>query len=121
MEIETAKRRHTLLALVIASAAFGAHAAAPELVHAKDYGFNASNSTAAIQAAIDSGAKVVVIDAMPTPWYIDQIKLARMVFNKLIYRRNSNFRSFIQRIAVYSCGNGRESNFADLMVNRHLQ
>ena len=75
MEIETAKRRHTLLALVIASAAFGAHAAAPELVHAKDYGFNASNSTAAIQAAIDSGAKVVVIDAMPTPWYIDQIKL----------------------------------------------
>ena len=66
MRIETTKRRHALLALAIASAALAAHAA-PELVHAKDYGFNASNSTAAIQAAIDSGAKVVVIDAMPTP------------------------------------------------------
>ena len=42
-------------------------------VHAADYGFNISNSTAAIQKAIDSGATTVVLDAMPTPWYVDSV------------------------------------------------
>ena len=42
-------------------------------VHAKDFGFNPSNATAAIQRAIDSDATTVVIDAMPSPWYIDSV------------------------------------------------
>ena len=42
-------------------------------VFAQDFGFNPSNATAAIQKAIDSGATTVVIDAMPTPWYVDSL------------------------------------------------
>lgn len=42
-------------------------------VHAKDFGFNPSNSTAFIQQALDSGATTVVIDAMPSPWRIDSV------------------------------------------------
>lgn len=44
-------------------------------VHAKDFGFNPSNSTAAIQAALDSDSTTVVIDAMPSPWHIDSVAL----------------------------------------------
>ena len=40
-------------------------------VRAKDFGFNPSNATAAMQKAIDSDATTVVIDAMPMPWYVD--------------------------------------------------
>ena len=42
-------------------------------VFARSFGFDPSNSTAAIQKAIDSGATTVVIGATPTPWYVDSI------------------------------------------------
>ena len=42
-------------------------------VHAKDFGWNATNATAAIQKAIDTGATTVVIDAMPSPWYVTTV------------------------------------------------
>ena len=36
---------------------------------ASEYGFNAEDSTDALQRAIDSGAKTVVIDMAPLPAY----------------------------------------------------
>ncbi|MBM4094224.1 MAG: right-handed parallel beta-helix repeat-containing protein [Planctomycetes bacterium] len=40
------------------------------------WGFHAEESTAALQAAINSGAKKVVVAKMPSPWIVDQIRLA---------------------------------------------
>ena len=79
------KMQKGLIAAVTVLAALAVRADAPEVVHAKDYGFNASNATEAIQKAIDTGAKTVVIDAMPTPWYINPPKLRsglRLKFEK---------------------------------------
>ena len=55
------------------------------VVHAKDFGWNATNATAAVQAAIDSDATTVVLDAMPEPWHLDQVTMKsdkRIVFKK---------------------------------------
>ena len=43
------------------------------VVHAKDFGWNETNATAAIKAAIESGATTVVIDDMGAPWYVGTI------------------------------------------------
>jgi hypothetical protein len=40
------------------------------------WGFQPEESTAALQAAIDSGAKRVVVEKMPSPWIVDRIHLA---------------------------------------------
>ena len=40
------------------------------------WGFQPEESTAALQAAIDSGAKKVVVEKMPSPWIVDQLRLA---------------------------------------------
>ena len=40
------------------------------------WGFQPEESTAALQAAIDSGAKKVVVEQMPSPWIVDKIRLA---------------------------------------------
>ena len=46
-------------------------------VKASNYGWNATNATAAVQAAIDSGAKKVVIDRQAGDWIVDPIFLRR--------------------------------------------
>ena len=40
------------------------------------WGFQPEESTAALQAAIDSGAKKVVVEKMPSPWIVDRLRLA---------------------------------------------
>lgn len=40
------------------------------------WGFQPEESTAALQAAIDSGAKKVVVEKMPSPWIVDKLRLA---------------------------------------------
>ena len=40
------------------------------------WGFRPEESTAALQAAIDSGAKKVVVEKMPSPWIVDRLRLA---------------------------------------------
>ena len=40
------------------------------VVHARDFGWNAENATAALQKAMDSGATTVVLDDMGSPWRI---------------------------------------------------
>lgn len=42
---------------------------------ASEYGFNAEDSTDALQRAIDSGAKTVVIDKQSSPWIVRPLKL----------------------------------------------
>lgn len=46
------------------------------VAHASWWGFEAEESTAALQAAIDSGAKKVVVEKMPSPWVVDKLRLA---------------------------------------------
>ncbi len=50
-------------------------APAETTVNAADYGFQAEDSTAALQAAVDSGAKTVVVPYMGDPWIIRPVKL----------------------------------------------
>jgi hypothetical protein len=67
-------------ALLLASA--GARAEEP--VNAAQFGFHAEDSTAALQAAIDSGAKTVVVPYMGEPWIVRPIKLRgnlELIFN----------------------------------------
>lgn len=75
----------TLIAPVAAAvAAGGANPQAIEEVRtgkrpvaqASWWGFQPEESTAALQAAIDSGAKKVVVEKMPSAWIVDQIRLA---------------------------------------------
>lgn len=40
------------------------------------WGFQPEESTAALQAAIDSGAKKVVVEKMSSPWIVDKLRLA---------------------------------------------
>jgi len=47
-----------------------------DVAHAAWWGFQPEESTAALQAAIDSGAKKVVIERMPSPWIVDPLRLA---------------------------------------------
>ena len=68
----------------LAGAAFAAEKTAGT-VHAKDFGWNTTNATAALQKAIDSDATTVILDAMPEPWHLDQVTLRsdrRLVFRK---------------------------------------
>jgi hypothetical protein len=62
-----------------------------EKVNAADFGYNATNATAALQSAIDSGAKTVVIDASKGDWCIEPIKLRSNV--ELIFAENVRVRA----------------------------
>lgn len=60
-----------------------------KVVHAKDFGWNPTNATECLQKALEADATTVVIDAMPTPWYIWAVTLTkeqssnrRIVFQK---------------------------------------
>ena len=48
----------------------------PRVVKASWWGFAETESTAALQAAINSGADKVIVENMGRPWIIDQIQLA---------------------------------------------
>ena len=53
-------------------------------VYADDYGYNATDATAALQAAINSGADTVIVRNMGTPWMVRPIYLAsnqHVIFN----------------------------------------
>lgn len=78
-----------ILVLALPVAAEMASAAAPDpqaiaevragkraVAQASWWGFQAEDSTAALQAAIDSGAKKVVVEKMPSPWIVDKLRLA---------------------------------------------
>lgn len=54
-------------------------------VEAADFGWNARNATACLQAAIDSGATTVHVRPQDGPWYIDSIRVRsnqRIVFHR---------------------------------------
>ncbi len=56
-----------------------------KVAHAAWWGFQAEESTRALQAAIDSGAEKVLVEKMPGPWIVDRIRLAgnqELVFEK---------------------------------------
>ena len=47
-----------------------------KVAHAAWWGYDAEDATAALQAAINSGAKKVIIDKMVGPWIVNQMQLA---------------------------------------------
>lgn len=47
-----------------------------KVAHAAWWGYCAEEATGALQAAVDSGAEKVVVEKMPGPWIVDQIRLA---------------------------------------------
>ena len=49
--------------------------AAAMAVRASQWGFDAADSTAALQAALDSGVKHLIVDAMPTPWIVRPLRV----------------------------------------------
>ncbi|MCX7888041.1 MAG: hypothetical protein N3B01_12415, partial [Verrucomicrobiae bacterium] len=58
---------------------------APETVRAAAFGFNPTNATAALQAAVNSGARKVIVENMGAPWIVNKIQLAgdqEIVFEK---------------------------------------
>lgn len=55
---------------------FGSGNAFGTTVYADSYGWNATDSTAALQAAINSGADTVIVRNMGSPWYVTPITLA---------------------------------------------
>jgi len=59
--------------------------AAQETVRASSFGFDPTNSTAALQAAINSGASKVIVENMGAPWIVNKIQLTsdqEIVFQK---------------------------------------
>lgn len=74
-----------LLFVALALAAPQPLRAAPETVRASSFGFDPTNSTAALQAAIHSGARKVIVENMGKPWIVNKIQLAsdqEIVFEK---------------------------------------
>ncbi|NLC52321.1 MAG: right-handed parallel beta-helix repeat-containing protein [Firmicutes bacterium] len=55
----------------------------PNEVNAKDFGFNEADSTAALQAAINTGAKKVIVPNMGKPWIV--AKTINLVSNQEIF------------------------------------
>lgn len=47
-----------------------------DVAHAAWWGYDAEDATAALQAAIDSGAEKVIVEKMPGPWIVNKIQLA---------------------------------------------
>ena len=61
-----------LLLTTCGNAALGAE---PQCVNASSFGWNPTNATACLQAAIDSGAKKVVIDRQAGDWIVGPVFL----------------------------------------------
>ena len=55
------------------------------VVHLKDFGWNPTNVTAAFQQLVnDPSVTTIVLDEMPTPWYIDSVKFGSKVNGKRV-------------------------------------
>ncbi len=55
------------------------------VVHLKDFGWNPTNVTAAFQQLVDDrSVTTIVLDKMPTPWYIDSVKFGSKVNGKRV-------------------------------------
>ena len=78
------------VACLIASV-FAASAAHGRTVNAADFGYSAVDSTAALQAAIDSGAEKVVVDASRGDWCINPVKLRSNL--ELVFAENVKVRA----------------------------
>ena len=48
-----------------------------KVVHARDFGWNPTNATECLTAALNSDASTVIVDDMGSPWYIRQIKISK--------------------------------------------
>ncbi|MBM3859948.1 MAG: hypothetical protein FJ395_09895 [Verrucomicrobia bacterium] len=75
--------KHLLIALVLAAPM--PLLAAHKTVRASSFGFNPTNSTAALQAAINSGTRKLIVENMGAPWIVDKLQLAsdqEIVFEK---------------------------------------
>ena len=62
-----------------------------DTVRASAFGFNATNATAALQAAINSGARTVVVDAGQGDWMIAPIKLRSNL--EIVFEENVRVRA----------------------------
>ena len=59
--------------------------AGQELARASSWGFDPADSTAALQTAINSGARKLIVENMGAPWIVDKVQLAsdqEIVFEK---------------------------------------
>ena len=63
------------MAIVAASVAAAAlaSAGAEETVKASSFGWNPTNATKCLQAALDSGAKKVIVDRQESEWLVDMM------------------------------------------------
>ena len=82
------KKAAVLAALVITSFA---PCKGAETVWASAFGFNATNATAALQSAIDSGARTVVVEAGGGDWMIEPIKLRSNL--EIVFEENVRIRA----------------------------
>ena len=73
--VEARKGGRALFAAVVFCAVTNGGFAAPDLVNAADFGYSPLNATKALQAAINSGARRVVVDAAPGEWCLEPIRL----------------------------------------------
>ena len=72
-------------------AVFATPAAQGRTVNAADFGYSAFDSTAALQAAIDSGAEKVVVDASRGDWCVNPVKLRSNL--ELVFAENVKVRA----------------------------
>jgi hypothetical protein len=75
--------KHLLIVLVLVAPM--SLCAAQKTVRASSFGFDPTNSTAVLQAAINSGARKVIVENMGAPWIVDKLQLAsdqEIVFEK---------------------------------------
>lgn len=78
-------KRVTLIVALVCAVGYAAIAAETpaqdagkkgEVVRAAAFGFDAADATKALQAAIDSGARKVIVEKMASPWVVEPIRLA---------------------------------------------
>lgn len=59
--------------LLFAASMAAAMALADEVVKASSFGWNPTNATKCLQAALDSGANKVLVDRQPSEWLVDTV------------------------------------------------
>ena len=62
-----------VVAVAVLAAAVASEAAVTESVVASSFGFNTTNATKCLQAALDSGARRVVVDRQASDWIVDPL------------------------------------------------
>lgn len=81
----------SLSAICISAALLAVPAVHGRTVNAVDFGYSPVDSTAALQAAIDSGAERVIVDASRGDWCINPIKLRSNL--ELVFAKNVKVRA----------------------------